>query len=408
LIIDPAVARSAKWDWIVLGLFGAIASWMIFATLELKGGQLLIGINQWSDYGPNTAIVQSFAFGHNYPAEYPHFAGEPIRYHFLFYFLAGNLEFLGLSLPWSLNLLSILGIVCLLAQVMALGELLFKSRAVGCLASALFFFHGSLNLIPFFRAQTSIKGALLAIYHLGAYLSSGYPYRGEDWGVWSQVVFVNQRHLASSIGIFLVVLFFLFDRYLEYAKQKKMARSLATGNVGPDPAPAASEPSLAANLPAQPEVSDQAADPTLAVETGRSDELQLGEQLSPAPATDSVSEAHSSDKGDSPEELAPAANYSSAAEAPTFVSRAYEEYMRRGSETDSISEARESEVVEPVSQPPPEPEIAAASEAQSLPAPVLEPAPSVSRGLIAQLVYDNLVVGRAFLFSGLLLGALLY
>ena len=103
----------------------------------------------------------------------------------------------------------------MLALVMALGELLFKSRAVGCIASALFFFHGTLNLVPFLRAQTSFKGALLAIYHLRGYLSSGYPYRGEDWGIWTQVVFINQRHLASSIGIFLVVLFFLFDRYLE-------------------------------------------------------------------------------------------------------------------------------------------------------------------------------------------------
>jgi len=418
LIIDAPVARSAKWDWIVLGLFGALASWMMFATLDFKGGQLLIGINQWSDYGPNTAIVQSFAFGHNYPAEYPHFAGEPIRYHFLFYFLAGNLEFLGLSLPWSLNILSILGIVCLLAQVMALGELLFKSRAVGCLASALFFFHGSLNLIPFFRAQTSVKGALLAIYHLGAYLSSGYPYRGEDWGVWSQVVFVNQRHLASSIGIFLVVLFFLFDRYLECARQKRMERALATGNVEPDPVQAAPEPSIATELPARPEGSNQEADVALAADAGRSDEPQLGEQLSPAPEASSVSEAHASDRGDSPEESAPAANDSSEAEAPTFVSRAYEEYMRRGAEADTVSEAKESEVLEPVNQSAPEPDnIAAVSEAQSLPAsraeealpaPILEPAPIISRGLIAQLVHDNLVDGRAFLFSGLLLGALPY
>jgi DNA-binding beta-propeller fold protein YncE len=42
-----------------------------------------------------------------------------------------------------------------------------------------------------------------------------FPYRGELWGVWSQVVFINQRHLASSIGIFLVVLIFVLIRYRE-------------------------------------------------------------------------------------------------------------------------------------------------------------------------------------------------
>ena len=158
LMIEAPVARSAKWDWITLGLFGALACWMMFATLDFKAGQLLIGINQWSDYGPNTAIVQSFAFGHNFPAEYPHFAGEPIRYHFLFYFLAGNLEFLGLSLAWSLNILSILTMVCMLALVMALGELLFKSRAVGCLASRSSSFTARLTSFRFFVRKHPFKG----------------------------------------------------------------------------------------------------------------------------------------------------------------------------------------------------------------------------------------------------------
>src|SRR5204863_4643 len=77
----------------------------------------------------------------------------------------------------------------------------------------------------------------LAIYKLPGYLSSGYPYRGEDWGVWTQVVYINQRHLASSVGIFLIVLFFLFDRYLERAEERKRARALAAGlrPVPPEP-----------------------------------------------------------------------------------------------------------------------------------------------------------------------------
>src|SRR6266850_957478 len=174
------VSGSETWDWVTLAIYCALACWMMFATLNYKDGRIEIGVTQWSDYGPNTAIIQNFAFGHNFPAEYPHFAHEPIRYHFLFYFLAGNLEFLGLNLAWSENIISILTMVCLLALVMALGELLFKSRAVGIIGSALFFFHGTFNLIPFLRGQTSIKGALLAIYHLPGYLSSGYGYRGVD------------------------------------------------------------------------------------------------------------------------------------------------------------------------------------------------------------------------------------
>src|ERR1700736_650756 len=89
--ISPRVPGSAVWDWITILAFLAFVSWMMFATLNYKDGTLLIGNNEWSDFGPNTAIIQSFAAGHNFPTHYPHFSGEPIRYHFLFYFQAGNL-----------------------------------------------------------------------------------------------------------------------------------------------------------------------------------------------------------------------------------------------------------------------------------------------------------------------------
>lgn len=415
-LIQPRVPGSEAWVWIILAIYTALACWMMFAVLDFKGGTLLIGITQWSDYGPNTAIVQNFAFGHNFPAEYPHFAGEPIRYHFLFYFLAGNLEFLGLNLVWSLNLISVLTLVCMLALVVALGQLLFKSRAVGCIASALFFFHGTLNLIPFLQRQTSFKGALLAIYNLRDYLTSGYPYRGEDWGIWTQVVFINQRHLASSIGIFLIVLIFLFDRYLESAKQRKLARARVAGSAGPGPLPPAPEPYVATELSAQYGMGEEAANAELLEDARRPDELQSGEQSFPAPETGVMSETHPAEKDDLPEEpSSPAEDYSSTVEAPTFVSRAYEEYMRRGSDTGTVSETPEPEAVEVVQESSPAPEIAAVTETHTpqpegqLPAaPVPEPIPGVSRGMIAQLVHDNLVSGRSFIFSGFLLGALPY
>ena len=407
LPIGPRSSRAAKWDWFTLAIYGALASWMMFATLDFKAGQLLIGITQWSDYGPNTAIVQSFAFGHNFPAEYPHFAGEPIRYHFLFYFLAGNLEFLGLNLVWSLNILSVLTMVCMLALVMALGELLFKSRAVGCIASALFFFHGTLNLIPFFRAQTSFKGALLAVYHLGDYLTSGYPYRGEDWGIWTQVVFINQRHLASSIGIFLVVLIFLFDRYLEKARQKEIDRALARGN-GLIPPEATEEPSLETGTEARREHIEEVAETALAEEAQIAGNLASDEQSFREPETIAVSEGEPSETVASGEEVAQAGSYASAGEPRTFDTRAYDEYMRAGSDSTSGNEAQEAEALEFIKQSSQEPEITPVSEAPAPPAPVSEPVPPVRQGMIAHLVHDNLTSGRGFIFSGLLLGALPY
>jgi hypothetical protein len=109
-------------DWVVIAGYVVLVSWMMFASFSTKGGKLRISNPEYSDFGPNTAIMQSFAVGHNFPTEYPHFSGDRIRYHFLFYFQAGNLEFLGLDPAWSLNLLSIITLVAMLTLVMVLGE----------------------------------------------------------------------------------------------------------------------------------------------------------------------------------------------------------------------------------------------------------------------------------------------
>lgn len=225
--IRPRVPGSALWDWVTLAAFFAMACWMMFATLNYKDGVLLIGNNEWSDFGPNTAIIQSFAVGHNFPTQYPHFSGETIRYHFLFYFQAGNLTFLGFNLAWSLNLLSIITLVSLLALLMALGQALFNSRVVGRIGAALFFFHGTLSFIAFFKSQPSLAAAWHTIRGLKDFLPSGYPYRGELWGIWTQVVYLNQRHFASAVGILVIVLLFLVDRY----------RQALAARIRPEPAP---------------------------------------------------------------------------------------------------------------------------------------------------------------------------
>jgi DNA-binding beta-propeller fold protein YncE len=319
-MIEPRAVGSEKWDSITLGIYFVLACWMMFATFGFKAGKLLIGNNEWSDFGPNTAIVQSFAVGHNFPTEYPHFAGEPIRYHFLFYFQAGNLEFLGLNLAWSLNILSVLSLVCMLALVMALGEMLFNSRIVGRIGSALFFFHGSLSFIPFLRSQSSVAGAIRAIFNLKEFLPSGYPYRGELWGIWTQIVFINQRHLASGIGILLLVLIFLIDRYRQKAPQQEI------------------EPAL------------------------RADEQAI---ISPPPDATPVGETQSENRREVGSALAPG--------DPPMPPRAPDAALAAEAPPDGDSAIKD--IRDPVTK-------------------------------IIKVIKDNVVSGRSFIFSGLLIGAL--
>jgi DNA-binding beta-propeller fold protein YncE len=231
-------------DWLLIAGYVVLVSWMMFASFNSGGGKLKISNPEYSDFGPNTALMQSFAVGHNFPTEYPHFSGDRIRYHFLFYFQAGNLEFLGLDPAWSLNLLTITTLVAMLITVMTLGEMLFNSRAVGRLGSLLFFFFGSLSYVPFLRKQLSVGAALQAIRHQGEFLPSIFPYRGEQWGTWSQVTYLNQRHFASAIGIFMLVLVFLVIQYRARAASRSKPLP-SPDTLGPEPNALVQTPALA-------------------------------------------------------------------------------------------------------------------------------------------------------------------
>lgn len=210
---NSSPTTSDRWDYALLGVFLVFSCWLMFAPLNFTNGQFLISIKGWSDFGANMSLVQSFALGHNFPTQHPFYAGEMIHYHFLFWFQAANLEFLGLNPVWSVNILSILSLLALLVLIMALGEVLFDSRAVGRIAAGLFFFNSSLSYLTFLRSQHSVAGAISSAWHATDFLTSGYPFRGEGWGALSANLYAYQRHLISGIGILLVVMIFAISRY---------------------------------------------------------------------------------------------------------------------------------------------------------------------------------------------------
>jgi sugar lactone lactonase YvrE len=200
--ITPLAPGSSRWDWMTLGALFAAACVLLAGTLYVnKQGRMRLSETLTSDFASQLAIAQNFAVSHNFPAEFAHYASQRAHYQFPLYFQAGNLQSLGLNLAWSVDVLSVLGLISMLALVMALGELLFNSRVVGRLGAALFLFHGSLR-------------------HLTSFLPSGYQHRAETWGFWKQIAFVNQRHLPFAVGIFLLVLIFLVDWYRRRSSAK--------------------------------------------------------------------------------------------------------------------------------------------------------------------------------------------
>lgn len=213
---DPPSGESfgfQRWDWVFFAAFFVVAYALMFGTFAMTEGKVQIAHHQWSDFGSTVSIMQSFANGHNFPTEYPHFSGDRIRYHFLFYFAAGNLEYLGFNPAFANNILSIFSLLSMLVLVMTLGAVLFRSRTVGRIGAALFFFHGTLSFIPYLYKQGSLSNAVDAVLKMRDFVPSGFDYRGELWGVWSQVVFINQRHFTSSIAVLLLILIFLIMKY---------------------------------------------------------------------------------------------------------------------------------------------------------------------------------------------------
>ena len=204
-----------KSDWIFTAAVFVFSCWLMFGMFGLSGGNLKIDSILWNDFGPNLSLVQSFAVGRNFPTEYPHYIGEPIRYHFLYWFQAGNLTFLGLNIDWSLNVLSVLTWTATLILIAALGQAAFNSKAVGRIAAILFFFHGTLSYIPFLLSANSPSAAFNAVVNLKEWVKSPFSYAGEQSGVWALGTFLAQRHLPMAIGIFLIVLIFLIKQIRE-------------------------------------------------------------------------------------------------------------------------------------------------------------------------------------------------
>lgn len=194
-MIAPRAPRSSTLDWIASGaLFAAVCVLLIGTLYVNKQGRIVLSGIDAADFALHSVIAQNFALGHNFSAYYPRYVRELSLYRFLFCFQAGNLEFLGLNLAWSIDVLSVLGLTSVLALVIVLGELLFKSRVVGYIGATLFVFHGS------FR-------------NLDNFLPSGYRQRDETWEFWKELAFVNQRHLPFAIGIALLVLIFFVSQY---------------------------------------------------------------------------------------------------------------------------------------------------------------------------------------------------
>ena len=80
---------------IVLFVFILWTMFYVFHVTTENGKELIkSGVTIFSDFAPHTAMIRSFSLHDNFPTQYPHYGGADVKYHFMFQFLAGNLEYL--------------------------------------------------------------------------------------------------------------------------------------------------------------------------------------------------------------------------------------------------------------------------------------------------------------------------
>lgn len=193
-----------------------LSFWLMFHTFSYNSssGQILIASKAWSDFGGYLPQIRSFSYGKNWPPQYPLFPGEPNRYHFLFYFLVGNLEKLGLPLHFAVNLPSALGFFFLLVGIYFLSLKLFSSRIVSFLSVILFLFNGSFSFLDFLTKYpfTSIAQTFNRLINLTEFVSFG-PWNGSIiTAFWNLNVFTNQRHLGLSFALVTLIIYFLYTK----------------------------------------------------------------------------------------------------------------------------------------------------------------------------------------------------
>ncbi len=197
----------SHFDWLVLVAALLFSWWLMSSTFGYQNGNFYIDPKLHSDFGAHLPLIRSFSFGDNWPPEYPFFAGQPIRYHYLFYLVVGLCERVGLNIGLAMNLLSTAGMTLMLIMVYRIGLLFFKRKSAGVLAIILVLFNGSLAFVEYFNRDGWTLTALGQIPHQLQFASFG-PWSGRLVSAfWNLNIFTNQRHLALSYGLLLWLIY---------------------------------------------------------------------------------------------------------------------------------------------------------------------------------------------------------
>ena len=203
---------SRKWilkkEVLLFGILTVFVTWRMFYVFHMKDGILYSGFSVYGDYAPHTAMMRSFSRGNNFPTHYPHYGGQDVKYHFMFQFLVGNLEYLGLRLDLGYNLVSILSLAGFLMVLYGISYRMFKSFWAGAAAIVFFFFRSGTAFWRYLWEHLQAGDLVRTLEENTAFI--GYT-TNENWGLWNFNVYLNQRHLAFGLLMAAVAVWTFMD-----------------------------------------------------------------------------------------------------------------------------------------------------------------------------------------------------
>ncbi|MBQ4531124.1 MAG: hypothetical protein IJA36_11060, partial [Lachnospiraceae bacterium] len=214
--------KTWKIETIFLLLCFALVSFLMFYTFYIKDGNMYIGYSVYSDFSPHISMIRSFSKGDNFPTWYPYYAGIDVKYHFMFHFLAGNLEFLGMPIDFAFNIPSILGMMFVYMLLYVLTVKITGKRSAGYIASLLFTFRSSESFFTFLAEIPKGESLWTKLKENTEFI--GYT-TNENWGLWNLNVYANQRHLALCLAVLILVLILVLPKLYEtFEIWKNMAK----------------------------------------------------------------------------------------------------------------------------------------------------------------------------------------
>lgn len=183
-------------------------------TFQYHDHTFYIASNLYADMGVHIPIMRSFSQGFNLPFELPFFNDKHLTYHFFYDFLAGVLEYSGLKMDISYNLILALILASLFFVCMDVGKYVFKKKWVGAIAFILFVLPSDLSFINVLKNVSS--GSMVSLWHHNMYAINGFLGERTMGGFLYINTYLNQRHLlfaiTASLAIFLPFWMFLVKK----------------------------------------------------------------------------------------------------------------------------------------------------------------------------------------------------